>query len=75
MLNNLQNLATRPFKVGIIGLGRQSLNDHIPALLRRDDIEIVSISDISEAAHKAFFEMYPALRGRVKSHKNFKKNR
>jgi predicted dehydrogenase len=55
----------RKMRVGIVGLGRQSLNDHVPALLRRYDVEIVCISDVSKAAREKFFEMYPKLRDTV----------
>lgn len=61
MAENFLSLTNSTLKVGVIGLGRQALNDHIPALLRRNDVEIVCVSDVSTAAHKAFFEMYPSL--------------
>lgn len=71
MVNNFTSLAGSTYRVGIIGLGRQSLSDHIPALLRRKDVEIVCVSDVNIAAHKAFFKMYPALQGKTKAYKDF----
>jgi predicted dehydrogenase len=61
----------KPLRAAIIGLGRQSLNDHVPALLRRGDIEIVSISDVNQDAHTAFYELYPALKGKVQAFQHF----
>lgn len=61
----------RLLRVAIIGLGRQSLNDHVPALLRRRDVEIVSVSDVSTAAHQTFFELYPELEGKVQISQRF----
>lgn len=45
----------------IVGLGRQSLSDHIPTLLRRKDIDIIGVCDPSINARKAFKETFPAL--------------
>jgi predicted dehydrogenase len=58
-------------RAAVIGLGRQSLNDHVPALLRRNDVEIVSISDVNQAAHDTFYELYPALKGKVQPFQRF----
>ena len=33
-------------KVIIIGLGKQATKDHIPAVLRRNDVEITAVVDI-----------------------------
>ena len=71
MPKNFGKLASSTLRVGVIGLGRQSLNDHIPALLRRRDVEIVCVSDISITAHKAFFDLYPDLKGKVKAYRDF----
>ncbi|HSX06831.1 MAG TPA: Gfo/Idh/MocA family oxidoreductase [Candidatus Saccharimonadia bacterium] len=46
----------------VIGLGGQSLSDHIPALLRRNDVEIVGVCDPSPAARKAFKNTFPELK-------------
>lgn len=48
-------------KVAIIGLGRQNLNDHIPSLIRRKDIEIVAICDPIETSYSNFNTMYPNM--------------
>jgi predicted dehydrogenase len=49
----------------VIGLGGQSLSDHIPALLRRDDIEIAGVCDPNPTARKAFRDKFPELRNAV----------
>jgi predicted dehydrogenase len=45
--------------VCVIGLGNQSLNDHIPALLRRSDIFISAVFDPNQAAVDNFVELFP----------------
>jgi predicted dehydrogenase len=71
MVKKFSNLSGSILKVGVIGLGRQALNDHIPALLRRKDVVITCVSDINTSAHNAFFEMYPALKGKVNAYQDF----
>lgn len=39
-------------KIVVVGLGKQSIKDHIPAILRRDDAEIVSVVDIDSNRSK-----------------------
>lgn len=58
-------------KAGVIGLGRQSLNDHIPAILRRKDVELTCVSDVYTGAHKAFYSTFPELKGKVKAFQDF----
>jgi len=48
-------------RAAIIGLGNQSLNDHIPSLLRRSDVRIIAVIDPSNEAHEQFEVMYPDL--------------
>ncbi len=48
-------------QVAIIGLGRQNLNDHLPSLIRREDVKIVAICDPSSASYSNFKSMYPNL--------------
>jgi len=36
-------------RIVVIGLGKQMTKDHIPAVLRRDDVEIVAVVDKNEA--------------------------
>lgn len=45
----------------IIGLGNQSLTEHIPALLRRNDIRIVGACDVSADARENFKKQFPAI--------------
>lgn len=45
----------------VIGLGGQSLNDHIPALLRSPVVEIVGACDTNLHARKAFQNKFPQL--------------
>lgn len=61
----------KQLRVAIIGLGRQSLNDHVPALLRRSDVAIVSISDVNKAARDTFYDLYPTLKGKVQEFQHF----
>ncbi len=41
-------------KVGIIGLGHQALEDHIPAIKSSDDVELVGIVEIDKQKIKSF---------------------
>ena len=36
----------KKFKVGVIGLGRQASEDHIPAVLNSDLVELRAVCDI-----------------------------
>lgn len=51
--------------VGIIGLGRQSLSDHVPALLKRPDIVIVGGCDPDPVARNNFKKAFPQVCGAV----------
>ena len=42
------------FNVGLIGLGRQTVSDHLPALLRRSDINIAWACDVGKTARNNF---------------------
>lgn len=48
-MRNLQKL-----KVGVIGLGHQSLEDHIPAILASQDTELVAVADNDKEKLKTF---------------------
>lgn len=52
----------KQLKAIVIGLGGQSLSDHIPALLRREDIKIIGVCDPSEVARRAFSGAFPSLK-------------
>lgn len=45
-----------PLNVMIIGLGNQTRKDHIPAILRRDDLEIIALVDQDETILKEYGE-------------------
>lgn len=53
-------------RVGIIGLGRQSLNDHIPAVLRQNNLQIVGVVDTNRTAHQNFQKLFPDMEDTVK---------
>lgn len=65
------SLQTGTLRVGVIGLGRQSINDHIPAILRRKDVELVCVSDVNVNAHKNFYKAFPNLKDEVKAFQDF----
>lgn len=47
----------------VIGLGNQSLNDHIPAVLRNNDIELVAVYDPEPEVIDKFRKLFPNLNG------------
>jgi len=57
----------RKLNVGIIGLGHQSLEDHIPAILASNDVELVAVSDIDEEKLKSFSRDHKTIR----AHRHF----
>ncbi len=61
----------KTLRAGVIGLGRQSVNDHIPALLRRKDVELVCVSDVNVNAHENFYKTFPELKDKVKAFQDF----
>lgn len=69
----MTNEQNRPLKVAIIGLGNQTINDHIPCLLRRNDVVISVVCDIKKQALNLFSEKYPELSENVKKHTSFTK--
>lgn len=60
-------------KVALIGLGSQTINDHLPSLLRRSDIIISEVCDISNNALRVFSQNYPNLSERANKYNNFAK--
>lgn len=65
-------LSGKRLRAGVIGLGRQSINDHIPALLRRRDVELVCVSDLSIETHKNFLKNFPDLKEKVNLYEDFR---
>lgn len=49
-------------KVGVIGLGHQSLEDHIPAIFACVDVELVAVADTDEEKLKSFSTNYKNIR-------------
>lgn len=43
-------------KVGVIGLGHQSLEDHIPAIKSSQDVELIGIVEIDKQKIKSFLK-------------------
>jgi len=41
-------------KVGVIGIGHQSLEDHIPSILASNDINLVAVCDVNKEKLKSF---------------------
>ncbi len=44
----------KKLKVGVIGLGHQSLDDHIPAIFASTDVELVAVADVDKEKLKSF---------------------
>lgn len=60
----------KTLRVAIIGLGNQSLNDHIPALLRRNDVLITEICDLNESSIELFFQKYTNISNSIRVYQN-----
>ncbi|MGI5826647.1 MAG: Gfo/Idh/MocA family protein [Patescibacteria group bacterium] len=69
----MTNEQNKRLKVAIIGLGNQTINDHIPSLLRRNDVVISVVCDIKKQALNLFSEKYPKLPKNVKKYMSFAK--
>jgi len=41
-------MINKKMRVGVIGLGHQSIEDHIPALKESKDAELVAVAEIDE---------------------------
>ncbi len=46
--------AREKLKAGIVGLGHQSLDDHVPAILASSDVDLVAVADIDEERLQSF---------------------
>lgn len=69
----MTNEQNKPLKVALIGLGNQTINDHIPSLLRRNDVVISEVCDTRKQALNFFSEKYSELSGNVKKYTSFTK--
>jgi len=50
-------------KVGVVGLGHQSLEDHIPAIKSSQDVELVGIVEIDKEKLKSFLKENKNVKG------------
>lgn len=63
----------KKLKVGIVGLGHQSMEDHIPAIKSCQDIELVSVADISGEKLAEFKKDNPGVNTYTSYEEMFKK--
>lgn len=56
----------------IIGLGHQTLTEHIPAILARSDIRIVGACDPDPAAHEKFKSAFPGIGNAISVYSDFR---
>lgn len=45
----------------VVGLGRQNLDDHLPAMLAREDTKLVAVADTDPLARQRFQESFPEV--------------
>src|SRR3989344_4456079 len=57
----------KKMRVGVIGLGHQSSEDHIPAIFACPDVELVGVSDIDKDKLKSFSKE----NGNIPTYENF----
>ncbi len=53
----------RVYKVGVIGLGHQAIEDHIPAVIASPDTELVAVADLDQEALERFLREHPGVAG------------
>lgn len=51
----------RIYKVGVIGLGHQATEDHIPAVIASPDTELVAVADVDPQALDRFVQQHPGV--------------
>lgn len=71
-MTNASNFSKGKLRAAVIGLGGQSIDDHIPTLLRRRGVELVCVSDVNVNAHKKFFKAFPGQKGKTKVFSDFR---
>lgn len=69
------SLHNRRFRVGVIGLGKQALEDHIPALLAIEEVELVAVADIDEEKLNNFIFKHPLVKGYPNAHSLYQDNK
>lgn len=62
----------KKIKVGVIGLGHQSLEDHIPAIKASQDTSLVGVVDVDEKKLKFFLKQNRGVKGYKKCDDLFK---
>jgi predicted dehydrogenase len=62
-------------RIGVVGLGHQSLEDHIPAIKACRDIEFVAVADIDEVKLKSFLAENKSINGYLSAEELFKKEK
>lgn len=53
----------KKIKVGVIGLGRQSLEDHIPAIKASSEVELVGVVEVDKNKLNSFLKENPTIKG------------
>jgi len=56
-------ILNKKLKVGVIGLGHQSLEDHIPAIKASRDVELMGVVDVNEKKLKLFLRENKGIEG------------
>jgi len=57
-MSPLKDKINRKFNVGVIGLGRQAMEDHIPAIFSSSDVQLVGVADIDQEKLASFSRKY-----------------
>ena len=66
-------MESNKLKVGIMGLGHQSYEDHIPALRESKDAELVAVAEVDDKKLKEFLKENKNIKG-YNSYKDLIKN-
>jgi len=59
----LLNVNSSVLRAAVIGLGRQSVEDHLPAIRNSSDVKLVGVVDIDENKLNAFLEENKNVKG------------
>lgn len=66
-------ISRKKLKVGIVGLGQQTLEDHLPAVKACQDIELTSVADVSAGKLESFKKEHPGVHTYASYEEMFKK--
>jgi predicted dehydrogenase len=61
LIHKNHNSRGKRLKAGIVGLGHQSTEDHIPALKQCNDVDFVSVADVDPVKIEKFKEENPSI--------------